>query len=73
LWSAAPPNPTGAVSFFDGSTLLASIPVDSAGQASYATATLSQGSHTITATYQGGTNYTIKSASVTITLAPPGR
>jgi len=66
--SAGAPNANGAVSFYDGSTLLSTIPVNSSGQASYTTAGLSAGTHTVTATYAGGTNYASGSTSVTITL-----
>jgi hypothetical protein len=66
-WSAGPPN-NGAVSFYDGSTLLSTVAVNSAGQASYTTSSLSAGSQTITATYSGGANYASGSTSVTITL-----
>jgi hypothetical protein len=69
-WSAGPPNATGSVSFYDGSALLAKVPVSSNGGASYTTTALSEGSHTISATYSGGTNYSSGTASVTITLAP---
>ncbi len=67
-WSAGPPNATGAVSFYDGSNLLATVPVNTNGQASYATASLSIGYHTITATYSGGANYASGSNSVTLTI-----
>lgn len=67
--SAGPPNATGVVAFYDGSTLLGSVPVDSSGQASYATVNLAVGSHTITATYAGGTNYASGSSTATITVA----
>ncbi|MGH9600274.1 MAG: Ig-like domain repeat protein, partial [Terracidiphilus sp.] len=67
-WSAGPPNDNGAVSFYDGSTLLATVPVNSSGQASYTTSSLGAGSQTITATYAGGTNYASGSSSATITL-----
>jgi sugar lactone lactonase YvrE len=67
-WSAGPPNDNGAVSFYDGSTLLATVPVNSSGQASYSTTHLPVGSQTITATYAGGTNYASGSASATITI-----
>jgi hypothetical protein len=56
------------VTFFDGSTMLTTIPVDANGDAIYSTAVLSAGSHTITATYSGGANYANGSNSVTVTL-----
>ncbi len=67
-WSAGAPNATGSVSFYDGSTLLATVPVSSSGQASYSTAGLAAGTQTITATYAGGANYANGSSSATITL-----
>jgi polygalacturonase/sugar lactone lactonase YvrE len=67
-WSAGPPNNNGAVSFYDGSTLLATVPVNANGRASFTTTSLPAGSQTITATYAGGTNYDSGSASVMITL-----
>jgi hypothetical protein len=67
-WSAGPPNATGAVSFYLGATLLAAVPVNASGQASYTTANLPAGSDAITATYAGGANYASGSTSVTITL-----
>jgi polygalacturonase/sugar lactone lactonase YvrE len=67
-WSAGPPSGNGAVSFYDGSTLLATVPVNSNGQSSYTTSTLPVDSQTITATYTGGVNYASGSSSVTITL-----
>jgi streptogramin lyase len=67
-WSAGAPSNNGTVSFYDGSTLLAATPVNGSGQASYSTSALSAGSHTITATYAGGTNYASGSTKVTITL-----
>jgi hypothetical protein len=69
-WSAGAPNATGAISFYDGTTLLSTVPVNASGQASYTTSSLAAGNHTITATYAGGTNYASGSDSVTITLTP---
>jgi hypothetical protein len=69
-WSAGPPSNNGAVSFYDGATLLATIPVNASGQASYTTTALPAGKQIITATYAGGTNYASGSASATITLVP---
>ncbi|HSY34752.1 MAG TPA: Ig-like domain repeat protein [Acidobacteriaceae bacterium] len=69
-WSAGPPDDNGSVSIYNGSTLLATVPVNSAGQASYITSTLPTGQDTITGTYGGGTNYASGSSSVTITLTP---
>jgi hypothetical protein len=67
-WSAGPPNVNGSVSFYDGGTLLSTVPVNASGQASFTSKSLAVGSHTITATYGAGTNYSSGSSSVTITL-----
>jgi arabinogalactan endo-1,4-beta-galactosidase len=69
-WSAGAPNANGSVTFYDGGNLLATVPVNSSGQASYSTSALSTGSHNITAAYANGTNYASGSSSVSITLAP---
>ena len=69
-WSAGAPSDNGAVSFYNGSTLLATVPVDSSGQASYTTSSLRAGIQTITATYAGGNNYATSLTSVMITLVP---
>lgn len=70
-WSAGPPNQIGTVAFYDGSRLLATMPVSASGTASttVAASTLSNGSHTIRASYSGGTNYSAGSSSITITVA----
>lgn len=63
--------PTGTVSFYDGSTLLNSTgaTLSSSGVATLAIATLSSGTHNITAVYSGDTNYqSSTSTAVTITL-----
>ncbi|MGH9605388.1 MAG: Ig-like domain repeat protein [Terracidiphilus sp.] len=67
-WSAGPPSNNGAVSFYRGSTLLATVPVNASGRASYATSSLPAGRETIKATYSGGANYASGSSSVTITI-----
>jgi fibronectin type 3 domain-containing protein len=67
--SAGAPDATGSISFYDGSALLGSVPVNGSGQSSFSTAGLAAGKHTITATYAGGSNYASGSASATITLA----
>jgi len=66
---AGAPKATGSVTFSDGPTPLVTVPVDSNGQASFSTSSLSAGSHTIAATYSGGENYGTGSGSATITLA----
>ena len=51
--SAAAGPPTGSVTFFDGATPLATVPLDGSGTATFTTLTLSGGPHSITATYSG--------------------
>jgi hypothetical protein len=60
--------PQGTVTFRDGSTILASVALGN-GAASYSTAALSVGSHTISATYNGGVNYAASSSSTTETVS----
>lgn len=60
--------PTGTVSFSDGSTVLGNGTLDISGTASFATSGLSVGSHTITATYSGDTNFSGSSGTVTQTV-----
>jgi polygalacturonase/sugar lactone lactonase YvrE len=69
-WSAGPPEESGSVSFYNGSMLLATVPVNNTGQASYTTSSLPAGQETISATYAGGADYASGSSSVTITLTP---
>jgi hypothetical protein len=68
FWSAGPPKGSGTIAFNDGSVLLATIPVDSTGHASFTTSNLTAGSHNITATFLGADNYASGSASATIAL-----
>jgi hypothetical protein len=51
--STATGTPTGTVSFLDGTTVLATVPLGSNGQATYSVTTLANGSHSLTATYSG--------------------
>jgi YVTN family beta-propeller protein len=61
--------PTGTVSFSDGATVLASgVAVNSSGQASFSTAALAAGGHSITVSYSGDKNFA-PSASTTLTQA----
>ena len=57
----------GTVTFYDGATALKKMFV-SGGAASYTTSTLSSGAHTITATYNGSSNFTGSLASLTQTV-----
>lgn len=66
--------PTGSVTFREGSTVLGTAALDSAGTATLTTSTLPAGSDSITASY-GGDSYDLKSASavliVTIKIKVP--
>ncbi|MFF9650553.1 Ig-like domain repeat protein [Streptomyces sp. NPDC014622] len=49
--------PTGTVSFFDGATLLGTSILNPSGVATFSTATLSLGTHTLSAVYSGDGNF----------------
>ena len=49
--------PTGNVKFLDGGTVLAIVPLNSAGVAVYVNSSLAAGTHTITSAYQGDADY----------------
>ena len=59
--------PTGSVVFKDGTKTLKTVTL-SGGVASYTTSTLATGTHNITATYNGSTNFIGSSASLTQTV-----
>jgi hypothetical protein len=58
---------TGKVTFYDGATVLKTVAV-SGGVAQFTTSTLTSGTHTITATYNGSANFMGSSASLTQTV-----
>ncbi len=58
---------TGTVTFYDGTTTLKTVSVGG-GAAKYSTSTLASGLHSITATYNGSTNFTASSASLSQTV-----
>jgi len=60
---------TGSVTFMDGTTTLKTLNL-SAGVAKYTTSTLPSGTDTITATYNGNTDFTSSSAELTQTVNP---
>lgn len=45
--------PTGTITFFDGTTILANVPLSASAVAAYQTAALTAGAHSITAVYGG--------------------
>jgi hypothetical protein len=49
--------PTGTVIFFDGSTILGSVNLDSTGQATLSATTLGAGLHSVSAAYAGDNNF----------------
>ncbi len=64
--------PTGSVNFFDGATQLGSGTLDGTGKATYATSTLSAGSHSVTAVYVPTGNFSTSTStalSINITAA----
>ena len=71
-------SPTGTITFLDGTTTLATVPVDN-NQATFTTSTLSIGAHNVTASYSGDANFAATQSAVliqqvnpvTITLTPP--
>jgi len=64
--AATPPGtgtPTGQVTFQDGNTVLAQVPVNSSGVATFSTSSLALGSHTVTATYASDSLFAASSGS----------
>ena len=49
--------PVGKVTFFDGSTVLATVLLDASGNATFTTSALDAGDHVITAIYAGVPNF----------------
>ncbi len=60
---AAGSTATGSVVFLDGSQQLGSSQIDGTGNAALAVSNLSSGSHTLTASYKGDTNFTSSQSS----------
>jgi hypothetical protein len=58
---------TGTVTVYDGTTALKTVAL-SGGAAKFTTSTLTSGSHSITATYNGNANFIGSSASLTQTV-----
>ncbi len=50
-------SPIGSVTFYDATAKLGTVPLDATGHATYATAALTIGDHTLTAVYSGDTNH----------------
>ena len=65
--------PSGTVTFSDGTTRLATVPLDGSGAATFTTSALSVGSHSITATYSGDADFLgVQSAPYSETVAQTG-
>lgn len=64
-------DPSGGLgmTFFDGSTLLNTVPVNAAGAATYTTTLSSVGSHTVTAAYNGNGNCDASNATTTVVVS----
>jgi sugar lactone lactonase YvrE len=60
--------PTGTVIFKDGASALGTATLDGTGTTSWQTALLAVGSHPITASYSGDTNYSVASAALIQTV-----
>jgi large repetitive protein len=59
--------PTGSVKFMDGGAVLATVPLTPAGVAVYVNSSLTAGTHTITAAYQGDGDYAGSTSTQIIT------
>jgi hypothetical protein len=65
--------PTGTVLFYDGTTQIGTGTLNSVGQATFTTSSLAVGNHSITAVYDGDTNFTSStsaSLSQKVNMAP---
>ena len=61
--------PTGTITFLDGTTVIETVAVNSAGVATYATKALPGGSNSITASYSGDSNYAaVASSAVNVSV-----
>ncbi len=56
--------PAGNVTFKNGTVVLGTVALNSSGVATFTTSSLSLGSHSITANYAGGTNFTSSASAV---------
>lgn len=58
--------PTGSVAFYDGTNLLATVPIVANGSAAYSSSGFSLGTHSITAVYSGNANFTSSTSTATV-------
>ncbi len=61
-------SPSGTATFRDNGALLATVPLNAAGMATYSTASLSVGAHNIALTYGGDSNYAAAAAQLSQTV-----
>ena len=64
--------PTGTVNFLDGTTTIGSGTLNSSGEATFSTSTLTVGTHSITAVYAGDTNFTTSTSTAVSQVVQPG-
>ena len=65
--------PTGTVTFYDGASVVGTGTLDATGHASFSTAGLALGTHSLTAVYAGDATYAAStSAAVVETVETPG-
>ena len=64
------PVPTGTITFVDGAVTLGMAPLNASASASFTTAALTGGSHSVTAAYSGDGNNTTSTGSVTQVVNP---
>jgi sugar lactone lactonase YvrE len=60
--------PTGTVTLLDGTATLAVVPITATGVASFTTTTLPLGTHSVSATYAGDSNFTASAALATVVV-----
>lgn len=59
-----PGQPTGTITFFDGTTALGNSNLDASGAATFATTTLTTARHAVTAAYSGDNNFSASTSTV---------
>jgi parallel beta-helix repeat protein len=64
--------PTGSVTFRDGADVLATVPLDASGRASFSTSALLAGLRTISAEYSGDSNFNPSAKAGNLTVEAPG-
>jgi hypothetical protein len=58
--------PTGSVAFYDGTTVLTTVAIDSTGSVSYSTSAFAPGAHSITVVYLGDSNFNNVTSAVAV-------